>query len=80
MLESLRRKMPEAAFHYYAQDPGGDGLLILCACEVGCATRPAFDGPVTFVTPGTVNRFPAPEEGLEDRVAEELRRAEGKEK
>jgi hypothetical protein len=77
VLESLQRMMPEAVFHFYAQDPEADGLLILCACEVGCATRPAFDGPVTFVTPGTINRFPVSPLELEEKIVEELKNWDG---
>ena len=68
----LRERAPQLAFSYFASDPEVDLLLVLNACEVECASRPAFDGPVIVVSPTMVDHWPVSPEQLPDRILSEL--------
>ncbi|GHU63153.1 hypothetical protein AGMMS49983_05990 [Clostridia bacterium] len=56
VLNTLRTLDPETDFTIFSENPDADALLILNACETGCATRPDFPGPVILVTPESVDR------------------------
>lgn len=40
----LRKRLPQLSFHYYAEEPQADVLLILNACSAACATPPPHRG------------------------------------
>lgn len=60
-------------FSYLAAgETDADILLVLNACQVGCAGIPPFSGKVIMVTPGEVNYWPVPPEGLLPEVVRRI--------
>lgn len=58
LYHALERALPGFAFAPWAQCAAPQILLVLNSCPVGCATRPAFGGPVVVVTADSVNAWP----------------------
>ena len=51
-------------FVFYMNDPDGDILLVLNACQAACASFGPFDGKVIRVSPGQIDHWPVPEEEM----------------
>lgn len=77
LCEALRLQAPELGFHYFVQDPEADVLLILNACQAECASRPTFQGPVIWVSPGTVDHWPTPPEELCSSILKRIQEVSG---
>lgn len=72
LVYELSNIMEDCRIVYWMQDTNVDVLLILNACEAGCASCPAFAGKVIRVTPETVDCYPVKEEELADAIRERL--------
>lgn len=66
--EELQGWAREVDFRYFSADEPVDVLLILNACQVECASRPPFPGPVVVVSPDTVNHWPTARERLSQQT------------
>lgn len=74
LYSALRERAPHLSFSYFAADPEADLLLILNACEVECASRPVFQGPVIVACPSAVDHWPVSPEQLPGRILSEIER------
>lgn len=72
LLEELRAALPRVEFCYDRTGLGADALLILNACQVQCASRPPFSGPVVVVAPDSIDHWPVPPGGLCGALASRL--------
>lgn len=76
LYEALRLALPEIGFTYASAPETWDLLLILNACPVACAGRPAFDGPVMVVSPVAIDGWQVESERLLEELAERLKDAD----
>ena len=51
-------------FSYYMNDPTGEILLVLNACQAACASVDRFDGKVILVSPGQIDYWPVKEDEM----------------
>lgn len=69
----LQASLRGTEFSYLsAGETNADILLVLNACQVGCADIPSFSGTVIMVTPGEVDYWPVPPEGLLSEVIRKI--------
>ena len=64
LYHALASAMPGFVFAPWARCDAPQIQLVLNSCPVGCATRPAFGGPVVVVTADSVNAWPTGAKGL----------------
>lgn len=72
LLSELKARLPETEFVYYDPERPADALLVLNACQVQCASRPAFSGPTLVVSPQSIDYWPIPSEQLCDALCQRL--------
>jgi len=74
LYEQLLLQMKDAEFFYFALNENVDILLILNACQVGCASRPKFHGRTIIVTPNEVDYWPVEKQDIVRKVIEKIRK------
>lgn len=72
--DELRLQMKEIEFCYFALDEKVDILLILNACEVGCASHPTFHGRIIIVTPNEIDFWPVERVDMVRKIIEKIRK------
>ena len=68
----LKERKRDCEFVYWSQNTNVDVLLILNACEAGCAKQPAFVGSIIHVTPETVDYWQVEAKELCNTVIKKL--------
>ncbi len=73
LLRDLQALAEEIDFVGWDGTGGYEVLLVINGCQVGCATRPAFDGPCIDVTSEEIRRWPVPRSELAGAVLAALK-------
>lgn len=72
VLIKLNKQAQNIEFIRWDDEGGYDTLIMLNACEVGCATHPDFQGPLLVVAGLTINSQVVSEDKLVDTILDNL--------